>query len=210
LEVVLLKKNCFERARKKMKHVCANFILKVIIVGDSGIGKTCLLDRIRGNEFAGEGRTNATVGIDFYAHRYDNEQKGCVKLQIWDTAGHERFSAITSTYLRDADACVLVYDASKDKTQERLAHWHSHVLDAAPNAKFMVIGSKADVGKPDSIKKAMLFAKRMNFAHVALSAKGSEQHEITRAFESLGNEAVQTAEPMERTPGVEREGRCCQ
>ena len=193
-----------------MNYIQANFILKVIVVGDSGIGKTCLLDRIRGNSFAGEGKTNATVGIDFYAHKYENEQKGGVKLQIWDTAGHERFSAITSTYLRDADACALVYDASKDSTHERLAYWHRHVVDSAPNAKFIVIGSKADMGEPYSIKKGMLFAKEHNFAHVVLSAKGSSQDEITNAFESLGNEVVRTAVPVVRPCPAEREGRCCQ
>jgi Ras-related protein Rab-11A len=98
-----------------------DYLFKVVLIGDSGVGKSNLLSRFTKNEFNLESK--ATIGVEFATKTVitDNDQK--VKAQIWDTAGQERYRAITSTYYRGAVGALLIFDITKMKTFESLERW---------------------------------------------------------------------------------------
>jgi len=118
-------------------------LLKVIVLGDSGVGKTSLLNQYVNHKF--DNRYKATIGADFMTK--DLEIDGSlVTLQIWDTAGQERFQSLGSAFYRGADACILVYDITSDESFSHLASWHDEfIIQAGQNKDFVLIGNKCDM-----------------------------------------------------------------
>ncbi|XP_065065445.1 ras-related protein Rab-13-like [Rhopilema esculentum] len=119
------------------------YLFKVIIIGDSGVGKTCMLSR-----FAGEDVTKShisTIGIDFKIRIiHINDDK--VKLQIWDTAGQERYETITTQYYRRAHGVILVYDISSRHSFDNMRKWLKYVDEyASSNVKMIIVGNKCDL-----------------------------------------------------------------
>ena len=96
-------------------------LFKVVLIGDSGVGKSNLLSRFTKNEFNLESK--ATIGVEFATKTVMVEPDKKCKAQIWDTAGQERYRAITSTYYRGALGALLVYDITKPKTFESVERW---------------------------------------------------------------------------------------
>eukprot|EP00401_Gymnodinium_catenatum_P044819 CAMPEP_0117513522 /NCGR_PEP_ID=MMETSP0784-20121206/29597_1 /TAXON_ID=39447 /ORGANISM="" /LENGTH=211 /DNA_ID=CAMNT_0005309289 /DNA_START=71 /DNA_END=706 /DNA_ORIENTATION=- len=122
-------------------------LLKVIILGDSGVGKTCLMNQYVNKKFTNHYK--ATIGADFLTKEVMIDEKA-VTLQIWDTAGQERFQSLGVAFYRGADCCVLVYDLTVPKSFESLDSWRDEFLiQASPrdpeNFPFVVIGNKADL-----------------------------------------------------------------
>jgi Ras-related protein Rab-7A len=122
-------------------------LLKVIILGDSGVGKTSLMNQYVHKRFSNQYK--ATIGADFLTKEVMIDDK-LVTLQIWDTAGQERFQSLGVAFYRGADSCVLVYDITDAKSFENLESWREEFLvHAAPrNAEtfpFVVLGNKADL-----------------------------------------------------------------
>merc|ERR1711908_4932 len=97
-------------------------LLKVIILGDSGVGKTSLMNQYVNKRFSGQYK--ATIGADFLTKEIMIDDK-LVTIQIWDTAGQERFQSLGVAFYRGADACILVYDITNAKSFERLDMWRS-------------------------------------------------------------------------------------
>ena len=96
------------------------YLFKIVIIGDSAVGKSNLLSRYARNEF--DLHSKATIGVEFQTQCVDIDGKE-VKAQIWDTAGQERFRAVTSAYYRGAFGALLVYDISRRSTFESIARW---------------------------------------------------------------------------------------
>jgi Ras-related protein Rab-7A len=124
-------------------------LLKVIILGDSGVGKTSLMNQFVNDKFTKQYK--ATIGADFLTKEILIEDK-LVTMQIWDTAGQERFQSLGVAFYRGADSCILVYDITDPKSFESLDLWRDEfIAQAAPrNAKefpFVVLGNKADLAK---------------------------------------------------------------
>jgi len=122
-------------------------LLKVLILGDSGVGKTSLLNQYIDRKFSNQYK--ATIGAEFSTKEVMIEDK-VVTLQIWDTAGQERFQSLGVAFYRGADACVLVYDIGDSKSFDNLGSWMDEFLvHAAPrNADafpFVILGNKADL-----------------------------------------------------------------
>merc|ERR1711935_338496 len=121
--------------------------LKVIILGDSGVGKTSLMNQYVNNKFSN--RYKATIGADFLTKEVMVDER-LVTMQIWDTAGQERFQSLGVAFYRGADSCVLVFDVNVAKTFENLDSWRDEFLiQAGPrdpdNFPFVVIGNKVDL-----------------------------------------------------------------
>ncbi|MGH0121355.1 UNVERIFIED_CONTAM: hypothetical protein FKN15_032998 [Acipenser sinensis] len=115
----------------------------VVLIGDSGVGKTNLLSRFTRNEFNLESKS--TIGVEF-ATRSINVEGKTVKAQIWDTAGQERYRAITSAYYRGAVGALLVYDIAKHLTYENGERWLKELRDHADsNIVIMLVGNKSDL-----------------------------------------------------------------
>eukprot|EP00638_Chattonella_subsalsa_P005621 CAMPEP_0117758666 /NCGR_PEP_ID=MMETSP0947-20121206/15534_1 /TAXON_ID=44440 /ORGANISM="Chattonella subsalsa, Strain CCMP2191" /LENGTH=212 /DNA_ID=CAMNT_0005578937 /DNA_START=76 /DNA_END=714 /DNA_ORIENTATION=+ len=119
---------------------------KIIILGDSGVGKTSLMNQYVNKRFSEQYK--ATIGADFLVKEITVEDK-LVTLQIWDTAGQERFQSLGVAFYRGADACILVYDITNPKSFDNLDTWREEFLvQAAPkdpdNFPFIVVGNKCD------------------------------------------------------------------
>lgn len=102
--------------------------LQVVLIGDSGVGKSNLLSRFTRNEFDIEGKS--TIGVEFATKSITVDQK-VIKAQIWDTAGQERYRAITSAYYRGAVGALLVYDISKQHSYDNVSRWLKELRDHA-------------------------------------------------------------------------------
>ncbi|CAG8519343.1 5585_t:CDS:2 [Paraglomus brasilianum] len=167
-------------------------ILKVVLIGDGGVGKTCLRNQLIHRRFTNNYK--ATIGADFITKevRLDNGRK--VMLQIWDTAGQERFASLGVAFYRGADACVLVYDVNNYLTFEHLDRWRTEFLrQASPNDPLefplIVIGNKIDLSsRVVSRRQARAFAdtysgKTMKIKCFEASAK--EGINVEAAFEHI-------------------------
>ncbi|XP_075421830.1 ras-related protein Rab-26 [Ascaphus truei] len=116
---------------------------KVMLVGDSGVGKTCLLMRFKDGAFLA-GSFISTVGIDF-RNKVLNVDGVKVKLQIWDTAGQERFRSVTHAYYRDAHALLLLYDVTNKTSFDNIQAWLTEIHEyAQKNVVIMLLGNKVD------------------------------------------------------------------
>ncbi len=113
------------------------------MIGDSGVGKTCLLLRYANDSFSPTFIT--TIGIDFKIKNIEIDSKR-VKLQIWDTAGQERFRTITTSYFRGAQGIVLVYDVTDRRSFESIRNWISQIQQHADvHVNKILVGNKCDM-----------------------------------------------------------------
>lgn len=120
-----------------------DLLLKLIIIGDSSVGKSCLLLRFTEDNFPTSHMP--TIGIDFKIKIVSVGGKR-VKLQVWDTAGQERFRTITQTYYKGAEGIILVYDCTEEQTFENVANWLKQIEShAAPNVAKVLVANKIDL-----------------------------------------------------------------
>ncbi|KAJ9170286.1 hypothetical protein P3X46_018406 [Hevea brasiliensis] len=162
-------------------------LLKVIVLGDSGVGKTSLMNQYVYKKFSQQYK--ATIGADFVTKELQVDDK-LVTLQIWDTAGQERFQSLGAAFYRGADCCVLVYDVNVLKSFETLNNWHEEFLKQADPVDpdefpFILLGNKIDVdggnNRAVSERKALDWcASKGNIPYFETSAK--EDYNIDEAF----------------------------
>ncbi|XP_078429102.1 RAB GTPase homolog A1G [Wolffia australiana] len=137
-----------------------DYLFKVVLIGDSGVGKSNLLSRFTKNEFSLE--TKSTIGVEFATRSIKVDDK-IVKAQIWDTAGQERYRAITSAYYRGAVGALLVYDVSRHITFDNVERWLKELRDhTEASIVVMLVGNKADLRhlRAVSVEEAKAFAER--------------------------------------------------
>ncbi|KAL7580260.1 hypothetical protein ACA910_012996 [Epithemia clementina (nom. ined.)] len=147
-----------------------DYLFKIVLIGDSGVGKSNLLSRFTRNEFNLESKS--TIGVEFATKSIQAEGK-TIKAQIWDTAGQERYRAITSAYYRGAVGALLVYDISKHSTFENVERWLKELRDhAEANIVVMLVGNKSDLRHLRAVEtdEAMAFAEQHNLAFIETSA----------------------------------------
>lgn len=171
-------------------------LLKVIILGDSGVGKTSLMNRYVSKKFSTQYK--ATIGADFVTKDVVVDEK-LVTMQIWDTAGQERFQSLGVAFYRGADCCVLVYDVTAPTTFKSLDSWRDEFLiQASPrdpeNFPFIVIGNKIDQeNRAVSSKRAQAWCQSKNnipyFETSAKEALNVESAFITVARNGLAQES---------------------
>jgi len=119
------------------------YLFKIVVIGDSAVGKSNLLSRYARNEF--NANSKATIGVEFQTQVMDIDGKE-VKAQIWDTAGQERFRAVTSAYYRGAVGALIVYDISRRLTFDNVARWLEELkMHADGNVVKMLVGNKSDL-----------------------------------------------------------------
>ncbi|CAN6577096.1 unnamed protein product [Malus baccata var. baccata] len=147
-----------------------DYVFKVVLIGDSAVGKTQLLARFARNEFSVDSK--ATIGVEFQTKTLVLDQK-TVKAQIWDTAGQERYRAVTSAYYRGAVGAMLVYDMTKRQSFDHMARWLEELRGHADkNIVIMLIGNKCDLGSLRAVptEDAQEFAQRENLFFMETSA----------------------------------------
>jgi len=120
-----------------------DYLIKLLLIGDSGVGKSCLLLRFSDDSFTPSFIT--TIGIDFKIRTIELDGKR-IKLQIWDTAGQERFRTITTAYYRGAMGILLVYDVTDEKSFGNIRNWIRNIEQhATESVNKMLIGNKCDM-----------------------------------------------------------------
>lgn len=150
------------------------FVFKYIIIGDSGVGKSCLLLQFTDKRF--EPLHDLTIGVEFGARMVAIDGKN-VKLQVWDTAGQESFRSITRSYYRGACGALLVYDVTRRETFSHLQTW---LEDAKANSNtaitIMLIGNKCDLENKRQVSKeeGEQFAKAHGLVFMETSAKTAQ------------------------------------
>ena len=159
-----------------------DYLFKIVLIGDSGVGKSNLLYRFTRNEFNLESKT--TIGVEFSQKNVQIEGKS-IRAQIWDTAGQERYRAITSAYYRGALGALLVYDVCKAETFESLGKWLKELKDHTDaQTTIMLVGNKSDLRHLRAVKteEAAAFAQKNKLAFIETSAL--ENNNVTQAFEN--------------------------
>ena len=158
-------------------------IFKILTIGESGVGKTCILRRFVEDKFLKNHL--ATIGIDFKTKTLNiNNQE--IKLKIWDTAGQERFRNITTQYYKGADGIVLVYDVTDEASYEKIKDWMDQILSNTQQEEIglVLLGNKCDMEPrnvtEDQGKKMAEDLKISYFETSALTGQG-----IKEAFEQL-------------------------
>ncbi|KAK8884901.1 hypothetical protein M9Y10_044024 [Tritrichomonas musculus] len=118
--------------------------LKVVLVGDTKVGKSCILSRFVQGTF--DRNMPATIGAAFLTKVIQTNENGNVRLQLWDTAGQEKFRSLAPMYYRSAAVAVLVYDITNRQSLDDLEDWAAEIADKAPHSiKLVVIGNKTDL-----------------------------------------------------------------
>lgn len=150
-----------------------DYLFKLLLIGDSGVGKSCLLLR-----FADDTYTESyisTIGVDFKIRTIELEGK-TIKLQIWDTAGQERFRTITSSYYRGAHGIIVVFDVTDQESFNNVKQW-LHEIDryACQNVKKLLVGNKCDLASKRAVstETAKELADSLGIQYLETSAKNS-------------------------------------
>jgi len=160
-----------------------DYLFKIVLVGESGVGKTNLLSRFSRNEFNLESK--ATIGVEFDTKRIEHEGE-IIKAQIWDTAGQERFRAITSAYYKGAMGALLVYDISKRTSFQMLDRWLNEIkAHTEPDLNIILVGNKSDLENLREVTKeeAINYAKEHRMPFFETSALTSNN--VEEVFKDL-------------------------
>ncbi|KAH6834483.1 RAB GTPase-like protein B1C [Perilla frutescens var. hirtella] len=205
------------------------YLFKYIIIGDTGVGKSCLLLQFTDKRF--QLVHDVTVGVEFGTRMITVDNKS-IKLHIWDTAGQEKFRSITRSYYRGAVGVLLVYDITRRETFDNIGTWLQDVIDPEnTNSVITLIGNKCDLVRKRcvSTEEGEQFAKRHGLIFMEVSAK--IDHNVEEAFmettsaiynkiqdgvfemfnESCGIKMGygRLQQPAGRTAGAAAQGGCC-
>ncbi|KAH9842835.1 GTP-binding protein ypt1 [Rhodofomes roseus] len=163
-----------------------DYLFKLLLIGDSGVGKSCLLLR-----FADDTYTESyisTIGVDFKIRTIELEGK-TVKLQIWDTAGQERFRTITSSYYRGAHGIIVVYDVTDNDTFTNVKQWLQEIdRYASEGVNKLLVGNKSDLTSKKVVEysAAKEFADQLNIPFLETSAKNATN--VEQAFLTMAKQ----------------------
>lgn len=177
-----------------------DYMFKLLVVGESGVGKTCMLLRFADDKF--EENFLSTIGVDFKVKEIIVDDKK-VKLQIWDSAGQERFRNITASYYRNCSAIIIVYDITQHDSFERVSEWVEDVKKFVPDAPLLLVGNKCDLEDQRKVtqEEGQNLAKSLGYSLVETSAKTSMN--IDKVFTEISTELIkqQAANPQKQPQG---------
>lgn len=160
-------------------------LFKVIIAGDSAVGKTALIRQFCESGF--ETTPARPVGIDFQIKQV-NLPEGSVKLSIWDMIGHDRFAVVRTSFYRGAHAAALVYDVTRPDTLANLSKWHTEIVSICPGIPFVIVGNKMDLKGEEEDANAMEYALSIQANYVLTSA--STGNGVNFLFETLARKSM--------------------
>jgi Ras-related protein Rab-8A len=186
------------------KNAQYDYLIKLLLIGDSGVGKSCLLLRFSDDTFT----TNfiTTIGIDFKIRTIELDGKR-VKLQIWDTAGQERFRTITTAYYRGAMGILLTYDVTDEQSFQNIRNWMKNIEEhAAENVNKILIGNKCDLVEKKVVdtQRGQQLADSYNIKFLETSAKNNLN--VEEAFFSIARDIkarlIDANDPMNQNGAV--------
>jgi small GTP-binding protein len=188
--------------------------LKIVLVGETRVGKSCILDRRLNDTF--EEQIPNTIGTAF-SSTFLHTDAGDIRLQLWDTAGQEQYASLASMYYRNAHIALLVFDLTSMSTFNALRRWAQEVKEKAPpSIRIILVGNKADLVNQRAVKPEDIKDFRDHIgavSYVETSAKTGAGIDIL--FQALGNltSAAPEVTPYKpvaiETPKKESGGGCC-
>jgi small GTP-binding protein len=155
-------------AEKKQKEL----LYKILLLGDSSVGKTCFLMRYSDNTF--QEIHMSTIGLDYKLKSVQLDDGNIVKIQIWDTAGQDRFRSITKNYYKGAHGIILIYDITSRKTYENIKNWVTQIKEeVSDKVNIILVGNKIDDEKNRKVstEEGEKMAKEIGFDFYETSAK---------------------------------------
>ncbi|KAJ8247904.1 hypothetical protein GJAV_G00251890 [Gymnothorax javanicus] len=165
-----------------------DYLFKLLLIGDSGVGKTCLLFRF--SEDAFNTTFISTIGIDFKIRTIELDGKK-IKLQIWDTAGQERFRTITTAYYRGAMGIMLVYDITNEKSFENIKNWIRNIEEhASSDVERMILGNKCDMNDKRQVFKERGEKLAIDYGIKFLETSAKSSINVEEAFFTLGRDIM--------------------
>ncbi len=168
------------------RNASYDFLIKLLLIGDSGVGKSCLLLRFSDDSFTTSFIT--TIGIDFKIKTIELDGKR-IKLQIWDTAGQERFRTITTAYYRGAMGILLVYDVTDEQSFQNIRNWIRNIEQhAADNVDKILIGNKCDMESDKVVEKARAQRLADEYRIKLFEASAKSNINVTEAFVSIAQD----------------------
>ncbi|OAY53118.1 ras-related protein RIC1 [Manihot esculenta] len=197
-----------------------DYLFKLLLIGDSGVGKSCLLLRFADDSYIES--YISTIGVDFKIRTVDQDGK-TIKLQIWDTAGQERFRTITSSYYRGAHGIIIVFDVTDEESFRNVKAWLTEIDKfATDNVNKLLVGNKCDLNSKRvvSSETARAFADEIGIPFLETSAKNATNVEdafMTMAGEIKKRMACQpaanavrpTTVPLRGKPVNQSNNNCC-
>ena len=161
-------------------------MVKVIIIGESGVGKTNIMSKYLKNQFMEDSK--ATVGVEFGSKLF-NINGHNIKAQIWDTAGQEKYKAITGAYYKGSKGAFVVYDITKKDTFDSVDKWiHDLKSTGDPKMTIMIIGNKLDLEHKREVLKEQGEEKARSFGCAFLETSAFSGDNIEKGFEMMISE----------------------
>jgi Ras-related protein Rab-6A len=187
---------------------------RVVLLGESSVGKTCILNQYVYGSVSPE--QQATVGVDFFAKTI-KKPTGVVRIQIWDTAGQEKFNSLITSYIRNASIVILIFDITVRQSFDQLESWVKIVLDLT-NPVFFIVGNKVDLDGQRQVSTAdgEKFAALQSAKYFETSATIPQN--VAELFAAVSEVPVDSpkeagerrAEPVAiEKPAAQSAGSCC-
>jgi Ras-related protein Rab-1A len=175
-----------------------DFLMKCVVIGDSGVGKSSLLRRFTHDDYFGS--YISTIGVDFEVKSLTVDDHK-LKIQLWDTAGQERFRTITTSYYRGSHAIMIVFDVTNRDSFRSVPNWLAELRSyTSDNVQVMIVANKTDMdsSRMVSVSEIEALCARLQVQYFETSAKSS--YNVHAAFAELGRRYVR--QEIERNPNV--------
>ena len=164
-------------------NVKDDFKLKIVVVGDSGVGKTNLIRRFIQDDF--QSNSKATVGVEFFSKSFKMNDN-VFKIEIWDTAGQERYKSITAAYYKGAKGGLVVYDVTSKTSFDNVDNWVSEIKEkASTDMKTMMIGNKIDLKDERAVSTEEALEKAKLLELPLMEASALDSTNVKQAFYDL-------------------------
>ena len=185
--------------------------IKVVLVGDTKVGKSAILSRFTTGSFDSD--ITPTIGASYATHNFSSPSGGEIKIHIWDTAGQEKFRSLAPMYYRNSNVALLVYDVTSKESFEALTVWKKEIDTKAPvGIKFVIVGNKIDLKeRAVSTEEGMKYANAIKAEFQESSAKSGEG--VNAIFEKIAIMEIDDPEIIHEEPfshvKTNKEGRSC-
>ncbi|OHT08373.1 Ras-related protein RABA1e [Tritrichomonas foetus] len=199
-----------------------DYLFKMVLVGDSGVGKTNILSRFARDIFSED--TKTTIGVEFATKKVTVDKK-VARVQIWDTAGQERYRAITNSYYRGAHAAIIVYDITNSISFNNVTKWLAEIRNNSdPSILIMLVANKSDLASMRSVHESdarQLVEREHLMTLIETSAKAGDR--ISDVFNSITKALVEaeennsfgmaipkiTSQPLGKSVQPKKQSGCC-
>jgi small GTP-binding protein len=162
-----------------------DYSIKIVVVGDSGVGKSNILTRYAENQFNQDSK--ATVGVELHNKTYKINDK-YIKVHLWDTAGQERYKSITAAYYRGAKGAMIVYDITRPETFNNVDKWFNEIREfGEKNVQLLMVGNKSDLKHLKAVDNGKALDKAGTLGIALMETSALDSSNVDEAFKKLIN-----------------------